>query len=440
MARHARALQQSRLWEEGVSVVQVKIRRSSRVREHTRNPARRKIGDVGKDAPRNTYRSAEPPRSLTEHIDRKRVLSVTDLVAASWCEYAHLYNVLSQSHLPLSLRPSSITTPEGNVITPSWAKLQQREEIMQRGAEVHDVLERQVQPIRVEFRLVTPGDRWALQLLQFASGIAAARSSGCAREIPVFGYVHGRLVRGIIDEVRRETSTLQLSDTKTRKSWRLPTEADQIQARLQVMLYKRLADGLYLGITGQETKYMDQYAEPVVLQNLCATLNLDIDSPLSKEFTEDVRTMIETTITPWSLSDVSSLTLRTTFALARQALEHNAEIHIRNRLEIAYVRPDQDATPVGSTLFDAQPKYLQDYLEEVFSLFQGVRAPQGVGIQATRRCESCAWREGCEWRERQANKALAKTQTCIVQTSVASDDMLWDEFDIPEQQLTLLDW
>lgn len=448
MARQARALRQSTLWGTP-EVVQVQVRKSARVARRSAYASTvrtRERSTLASPPRKRTWRPPTPPRSITDHIERKRVLSVTDLVSPSWCEYAYLYNILAQSHLPLTQRPTSITTPQGNVLTPSWAQLVARDEILAQGVKVHEAIEREVQPVELTFRFVAPSDQWALFLLQFAAGVHAARTTGRAREIPVLGYVNGRLVRGIIDELRREGPVVLVADTKTRRSLRLPPELDQLQARLQVMLYKRLVDSLYAGITGASACTEDAYAEPVSIPTVCDTLQLDMDAPLSDELHEDLKTMVRTSATPWTVDEMTGLTMRAALHLARSALEEHSEIRFAKQLELVYVHRDTQGSPLGVSHFDADPELLQNYLDRVFLLLEGDRAPEGVGVQATRRCESCAWREGCEWRDAQAQAAAAKAtersklKNSTTHLAASADDALWNEFDIPEHHLRLLEW
>ncbi|WFC94631.1 hypothetical protein MBRA1_001264 [Malassezia brasiliensis] len=448
MARQARALRQSTLWG-APEVVQVQVRKSARVARRSACASAehmREHSTLASPPRKRTWRPPTPPRSISDHIERKRVLSVTDLVSPSWCEYAYLYNILAQSHLPLLQRPTSITTPQGNVLTPSWAQLVARDEILAQGVKVHEAIEREVQPVELTFRFVAPADRWALLLLQFAAGIHAARTTGRAREVPVLGYVHGRLVRGIIDELRREGPAVLVSDTKTRRSLRLPPELDQLQARLQVMLYKRLVDSLYAGITGTAVDTDDVYDEPVSIPAVCDTLQLDLEAPLSDELHEDLKTMVRTSATPWTLDEMTGLTMRAAFHLARSALTERSEVRISQQLELVYVHRDTQGDPLGVSHFDMDSQLLQNYLDRVFLLLDGDRAPEGVGVQATRRCESCAWRDGCEWRETQARAVVAKAAEQYKQKkdtahlAATADDALWNEFDIPEHHLCLLEW
>lgn len=439
MARSARAVRATQLGSLPIVRTGV-LRRSARIAQSPHHiEARERHHVVPMRVQGNARKPRTPPQSIPDHVGRKRVLSVTDLVSPSWCEYAYLYNILAQSHLPLQQRPQSITTPQGNVLTPSWAQLQAREEVLARGVAVHDAIEREIQPVALTFRLAAPADEWALSLLQFAAGLYVARTRGCAREVPVVGYVHGRMVRGIVDELRHDGCTLTLSDTKTRRSSRLPPEMDQLQARLQVMLYKRLVDGLCRGLTESETEHMDPYAEPTSVETLCDTLQLDIDAPLSDVFQEDVATMVRTTPTPWTTLDIRALSLRSVQALARKALGPSLKRSIARQLELVYVRR-QSAKPLGVVRFHAEPKILQDYLARVFLLLQGTRTPEGVAVHATRRCDSCAWREGCEWREAQAAAALPERYQRQSPREKYSDEALWSEFGIPEYELAHLQW
>ena len=53
---------------------------------------------------------------------------------------------------------------------------------------------------------------------------------------------------------------------------------------------------------------------------------------------------------------------------------------------------------IGKHRFKHDPKALGRHLEKVMGYWQGIRMPEGVGIDNTRRCGWCEFEEGCEWR------------------------------------------
>lgn len=215
-----------------------------------------------------------------------------------------------------------------------------------------------------------------------------------------------------------------------------------MQARLQCMLYKRLIDGLYTGITGTEIPRRDPYAEPVAFAAVAETLRIDLDARLSDAFLEDVAEMIATTATPWHVAQAHGLSLRAAVGLARDALLlQDTPVPIGEKLELVYVCRG-DAQPLGVEAFADAPDVLQTYLDHLFTLLQGVRRPEGVDVQSTRRCDSCAWREGCEWRAAQASAALERVRPAALPLPAAlassDDEALWSEFSL--DHLVDLQW
>ncbi|WFD35476.1 hypothetical protein MCUN1_002332 [Malassezia cuniculi] len=358
-------------------------------------------------------RRPPPPTSIADYVRRRQLLSVTDVVAPSWCEYEFQYGVLSQSHLPLAQRPSQIVTPEGNTIIPSYVALQNREERLKAGTGVHDAIERLVHPDQVQIRTATMEDRWALRFIECAAGVAAARH-GRAREIPIFGFLHGYPVNGIIDELRREGDVLMLSETKTRATDTLPTTADQRQARIQCMLYRRLYDDLHSAI-------------PLSLAEFARAIGLKSERTLSDKFIADIIEHPEAL--PWaetpaqpSLADIA--------ALAQESLRQHA-LPLSPVMELVYVqrrrRGEDEPGEVGRVHFEANES-LDAHLDHVFTLLDGSRMPRGVPEALSSRCNRCAWRDGCEWREKQAQ-------------IIADDAVLWKEYSsISDEALAKISW
>ncbi|KAI1793058.1 exonuclease V [Ganoderma leucocontextum] len=71
---------------------------------------------------------------------------------------------------------------------------------------------------------------------------------------------------------------------------------------------------------------------------------------------------------------------------------------------------ETEAKILGTKEFDLDDALLDDYLEGVLAWWYGKRPPQGVDVELTRRCVTCEYRDGCEWRENKAQEALQKYQ------------------------------
>ncbi|TDL26340.1 hypothetical protein BD410DRAFT_825569 [Rickenella mellea] len=67
-----------------------------------------------------------------------------------------------------------------------------------------------------------------------------------------------------------------------------------------------------------------------------------------------------------------------------------------------------DSNIIGSKKFRYNEKFLEDHLTGVLQWWYGERQPQGVELEFSRRCNTCEYRNGCEWREAKAKEALSK--------------------------------
>lgn len=343
------------------------------------------------------------PRSVAEYIRTRRPLSVSDIARPAWCEYEYQYALLSQSHLPLAQRPRTIATPEGHTLVPSYVALLERERRMSAGTGVHAAIEQAVHPDQVELRTETPADRWAVRFLDAAAGVRAAAAAGRAREIPVFGVLGGRPVFGIVDELRRspDGQSLVLAETKSRRARTLPSDADQRQARIQCMLYRRL---------------YEEMRGTLELAHLSEALGLSCAAPLSAALTDDLATP---GAAPWPVP--RGATLGDVAARAQTSLR--AALPLAAHMELVYVQ--RDGSSVGTVSFADDE--LDTYLAHIAPLFAGTRLPQGVPESLTPRCNSCAWRDGCEWRAKMA--------------AAHADDALWREYtDVSDDALAKLTW
>ncbi|KAI0335835.1 hypothetical protein GY45DRAFT_1316576 [Cubamyces sp. BRFM 1775] len=69
---------------------------------------------------------------------------------------------------------------------------------------------------------------------------------------------------------------------------------------------------------------------------------------------------------------------------------------------------DVEARILGTKEFELDDVLLDDYLTRILAWWHGARAPEGVSVELTRRCTTCEYREGCEWREKKAQEALQR--------------------------------
>ncbi|CAA6654799.1 unnamed protein product [Spirodela intermedia] len=149
----------------------------------------------------------------------RRALSVTDVTATEWCEKQMEFVLLHGK-------------PE-------------RTKAMKAGSERHVELEEEVME-KVEIRVISAEDSWAVRLMNFIFGSRQLLFDGLTRELPIIGIVEGIWMVGVIDEIRMpKNEAVQqplLVDTKTRHTATLPSEAQKRNGRLQLMCYKYLWD------------------------------------------------------------------------------------------------------------------------------------------------------------------------------------------------------
>ncbi|KAI0706286.1 exonuclease V [Cerioporus squamosus] len=69
---------------------------------------------------------------------------------------------------------------------------------------------------------------------------------------------------------------------------------------------------------------------------------------------------------------------------------------------------ETEAKILGTKEFEMDDGLLDEYLTRVLAWWYGERPPQGVEVELTRRCVTCEYRDGCEWREKKAEEAMRK--------------------------------
>ncbi|KIM88930.1 hypothetical protein PILCRDRAFT_813929 [Piloderma croceum F 1598] len=74
-------------------------------------------------------------------------------------------------------------------------------------------------------------------------------------------------------------------------------------------------------------------------------------------------------------------------------------------VEEAIITPPEKSIIIGTKEFSLDDRFLDGHLTNVLQWWHGQRAPQGVEVALSRRCFTCEYIKGCEWREMKANEA-----------------------------------
>ncbi|KAK7465506.1 hypothetical protein VKT23_005481 [Stygiomarasmius scandens] len=329
-------------------------------------------------------RAAEPAQSSTfrsshssplRQFRRNGILSVTDLVSPAWCEVQFDYGLRQKRSRRLEYRPGSFTSKSGKEIQVDQQVAAVNDQVTKKGKSIHKKLEQEIRSEEVIVEIVTNEERWALRFLNMISSFESLLLLNYSREIPIFGVVHGHVVVGIIDEIRRlsrlQTSkrplasppttprrpkrlhstpspsqapitsffphnhtgdsensqpnlpirpkahhfNLHLLDTKTRRNNSLPNDEDTISSRLQLMLYSRFLSDL-LG--------------PFDFSAFWEKLGLDATMPFSDTFLSQMNLLVDPSTPPVRcLEDLEGLWTKTVSTLDVVGVDSNLQLVYR---------------------------------------------------------------------------------------------------------------
>lgn len=80
--------------------------------------------------------------------------------------------------------------------------------------------------------------------------------------------------------------------------------------------------------------------------------------------------------------------------------------------------PELDAyCIIGTTKFQFDAFILESHLESVMSFWEGRREPRGVELEDTWKCNTCEYRDDCEWREARAIESALRHRVKLTGTS-----------------------
>lgn len=273
---------------------------------------------------------------------RKYGLKVTDFSDQLWCE-----------------KQMEFTLHRGK----------EKTEAMVQGSARHQELHEEITEI-VEVKATSREEWWGLQLYNAWACLRQLRHEGICREIPVFGKIQGIWLLGIVDElIEGEDGQVVLSDTKTRRKPSLPSDAQKLTTRIQLMLYKHMFDQLVTADFPSD----DYFTE----------LRLNPEAPFSSEFIDgfeglrlpghDLGTALEETLA--------------TFRKAEP---------LAPKLETRY-EWQTDQSYLGSDIFPFSKNWLQHQVKTSLSYWRGQREARGVPRSERWKCRFCNFQNDCPY-------------------------------------------
>lgn len=313
---------------------------------------------------------------------RRKALSVTDLVSNIWCEQQFEY-----------------TLTKG---------VKKRTPQMERGTVVHKILEEQVHTT-VEITATSREDRWGLKLFNMIQGMQCLAEKGLTRELPVFGFLAGVFVQGVIDEVSyvdplhrvAEIDQYQLatrdlpaeeqeyipspddesmfrvpepgariayvSDTKTRGSRSFPSVSQTRATALQLMLYHRLLVQLYEGT--------------VDFGKLLELFSLDGTAQFSDDFVAQIAGLDNLPLDV--LLEHNSMW--GAWSLLNERVRASMD-SVGWKMGVSY-RTQSDGSMLGFRAVSNDDEKLDKHLEDVIKWWKGERGTVGVDIEDSWKCK-----------------------------------------------------
>lgn len=411
-----------------------------RVVESGQSRAERALRGASAEPPFSPPLQPETPdlRSPLERFRKKpmKALSVTDLVAPSWCELQYWYTL----------------TKHGR---------KRRTPAMKQGSAVHKTLEDQVHRT-VEVKITKIEDAWGLRIWNIIQGLRTLRDTGMTRELELWGVIDGQVVNGVIDELSyicpdreleeasekprkdqppedqatidnffkqteghsiergkitrlsamgKKTSRVYLTDVKTRGVKSVPKGASFRPTLMQLMLYHHLLSEL-------ATNKVDAAV-------LFARYALKPDEPFSDSFIAEIGNLNEiyydasydpshnSQEEPSAPSQDSMLLLLEHNSLTRlwqlmiqefQSTMPNGANSVGKVLKAEY-RGQTDGEILGIKTFIHDDKLLQDYVNDEMQWWRGEREARGVDIQEAYKCGYCEFADECIWRKTKIEEA-----------------------------------
>jgi len=276
-------------------------------------------------------------------------LHVTDISTLEWC----------------SLQVRKLWAHDGGIVEATAA--------IQEGRNVHAKLEEEAYGTeRVKVKTITREDRAALKLWNGVLALDVLTETNLAREIPVYGVIHGQFIVGEVDQVSYINDHLVLEDTKTR-AFSVPIRVGKPET-VQVSVYKVLWDALVKA----------QFSSAEYLKHT----GLDAAAILCEDWQTALQFLNQQI---WTFGHLLHLYLSRFLFFPAIA-----------ELRIKYVnKSTSKCLPV-----DYDEAWIVSKVETAIGFYAGAVPAQGVPEEeAQLKCGRCKYAESCEWRIAKATEA-----------------------------------
>lgn len=381
----------------------------------------------------------------------KKPLSVTDLISPSWCELQYWYTLTKYGRKQ--------TTPA-----------------MRQGTAVHQKLEHEVhRPVQVD--ITTREDAFGLKIWNNIQGLRTLRETGMTRELTVWGVLDGQVVNGCIDELSnicpdreleeasgptainknllgdqmtiaeffkqrpnsvadggrgvlgnyvsltKKTSSIYITDVKTRGVKKIPQGPSFRPTLMQLMFYHRLLSD-HADNRTDPTVLFDRYGvqpnvpfSDALVAQLAAIDDEDFDNVPSEspsvseeaQSSSSTEPELSSTTIPQDIIELflshNSLHQLWTLMTKEFALTMpKGAASIGSVLKVEY-RTQTDGSVMGTKTLLHDNELLDSYLEDGMRWWKGEREARGVCVEEAYKCGYCEFAEECDWRKNKVEEA-----------------------------------
>lgn len=345
---------------------------------------------------------------------------------------------------------------------------------MQRGSEVHKILEEQVHttvPVDVQ----TKEDTWGLKIWNVIQGLRTLRVTGMTRELEIWGVIDGQIVNGIVDELsytctdpeledtmnrwekqskkelppdqttigqffggntlERRVATLEskvgllqadvdvlkephagkkiyLTDVKTRASPKLPNAIAMRGTHMQLSIYRELLASMASNAVDASTVFERYKLSPTrpFSDGLIAQL-ANLDFNFEGSQEDSQEAMMSS-----EADTVSTLLAHNSLRLLWELMILEFQMTMPtggasiSKVLKVEFRSSKDGGIVGVKTFPFRDEVLDGYIKDVMSWWRGKRAAKGVEVEEAFKCGTCEFAESCEWRKSRVELAVKSSR------------------------------